>query len=94
MRDNSKLRVSGPSAPGMDPARRGVRLQEGWFHALAHRTCLRRNDGGGWGRLVEVVQPGGVAAGYFCLFVFGHAGQYLVQDLPRLGERRLSVRVV
>ena len=33
---STELRVSGPSAPGMESGSAGVGLQEGWVHALAH----------------------------------------------------------
>ena len=94
-RTYSKLRVSGPSAPGMDSGSAGGAPSGGMVSRLgASATCLRRNDGGGWVRLVEVVQPGGVAADNLRLLVFRHAGQNLVQYLSGPRERRLRVRIV
>src|SRR6516162_8749466 len=45
-------------------------------------------------RHVKTVHAGGVAAGDLGLFVVWHALQDLRQDLPRLGKRRLAVRIV
>ena len=86
---------AGMTAGGGGPGSAGSAPSGGMVSRLgASATCLRRNDGGGWVRLVEVVQPGGVAADYLRLLVFRHPGKDLVQDLPRPGERRLRVRIV
>src|SRR5438874_4907263 len=48
----------------------------------------------GQSRRVKAVHAGGVASGDLGLFVVRHSGQDLRQDLARLGERRLAVRIV
>src|SRR6266851_4779742 len=61
-------------------------------------SSIRREVGSssrdGQPRHVKIVHAGGVAGGDLGLFVVRHAGQDLRQDLPRLGKRRLAVRIV
>src|SRR6266478_9405142 len=52
------------------------------------------SSGDGQPSQVEIVHAGGVAAGDLGLFVVRHPGQDLRQDFPRLGKRRLAVRIV
>jgi hypothetical protein len=68
--------------------------------ALLQRAWLVKQGGSASPR--RVVHTGGVAAGNprivvrgrLGLFVVRHPGQDLRQDLPRLGKRRLAVRIV
>jgi hypothetical protein len=55
---------------------------------------LQTSSSDGQPSRVKFVQAGGVAAGDLGLFVVPHPGQDLRQDLPRLGKRRLAVRIV
>ena len=45
-------------------------------------------------RHVKIVDAGGVTGGDLGLFIVRHPGQDPRQDFPRLGKRRLAVRVV